>query len=325
MTPSETSLRLHQFQGLEPGPRFIVLGAVHGNETSGSQGIARVAAELDAGALELVRGTLTLLPVTNPRAYRLRQRQGDRNLNRNLRPDATPLDYEDRIARVLCPVLAAHDVLLDLHSFQSVGQAFAMIGPPDNDGSLQPFARAAEEQALVLRLGVRRIVEGWLDVYARGVQERLARTPVADRAGLLSTDPEYGVGTTEYMRRRGGYAVTLECGQHEDPAAPETAYQAIRAALAHLGMVEQAPPAPCAEPEFLRLVEVVDRLHAQDRFERPWASYDPLHTGQRVATRHDGTPVLSPLDGYIVFPNERAQPGNEWFYLARSSPRRLTA
>lgn len=35
------------------------------------------------------------------------------------------------------------------------------------------------------------------------------------------------VGTTEYMRSTGGYALTLECGQHDDPQAPEVAYCAI--------------------------------------------------------------------------------------------------
>jgi hypothetical protein len=34
-------------------------------------------------------------------------------------------------------------VLLDLHSFQSAGEAFAMIGPRDNAGTLEPFARCA--------------------------------------------------------------------------------------------------------------------------------------------------------------------------------------
>jgi hypothetical protein len=33
----------------------------------------------------------------------------------------------------------------------------------------------------------------------------------------------YGVGTTEYMRSAGGYALTLECGHHADPAAPDVA------------------------------------------------------------------------------------------------------
>ena len=44
---------------------------------------------------------------------------------------------------------------------------------------------------------------------------------------LDDADPSYGIGTTEYMRSQGGYAITLECGQHQDPAGPEVAYQAM--------------------------------------------------------------------------------------------------
>ena len=67
-TVSETSLRIHQFAGLEAGPRVLVLGAVHGNEVCGARAIERVVRELDEGRLSIARGTLTLVPVTNPRA-----------------------------------------------------------------------------------------------------------------------------------------------------------------------------------------------------------------------------------------------------------------
>ena len=36
-----SSLRVHQFHGLRPGPRLIVLGAVHGNEVAGPLAIGR--------------------------------------------------------------------------------------------------------------------------------------------------------------------------------------------------------------------------------------------------------------------------------------------
>ncbi|HPH14216.1 MAG TPA: succinylglutamate desuccinylase/aspartoacylase family protein, partial [Burkholderiaceae bacterium] len=127
MNPSTSLLRIHQFAALQPGLRLIVLGAVHGNETGGTRGIERVLAELDAGALTIQRGTVTFVPVTNPLAYHKRQRMGDRNLNRNLYPNAEPKDYEDHIANVLCPLLSAHDVLLDLHSFHTAGEPFAML------------------------------------------------------------------------------------------------------------------------------------------------------------------------------------------------------
>ncbi len=319
-----SQLRIHRFEALLPGPRLIVLGAVHGNEVCGARGIERVVVEFDAGLRQLTRGSVTFVPVTNPLAYQRVQRNGERNLNRNLRPSATPQDYEDQIANRLCPLLAEHVVLLDLHSFQAQSQPVSMIGPPDNQGALEPFAHAAKEQALALRLGVGRVVEGWLATYAVGVAQRLARTHPNDRASLLSTDPSYGVGTTEYMRGQGGYAITLECGQHADPGAPEVAYRAICNTLAHLGLVNAPDPMPCPNPEFLRLAQVVDRYHADDAFVRPWASFDPVVAGQQVATRHDGTPVLADSNGYIVFPNSQSTPGNEWFYLAHTSARELT-
>jgi len=324
MTRYPTShLQIHQFSALADGPKLIVLGAVHGNEVAGTRGIERVLAELDSGALQIQRGSVIFVPVTNPLAYQLGQRNGERNLNRNLQPCATPLDYEDRLANLLCPLLARHQVLLDLHTFQAQSEPFAMLGPVNNSGPLEPFAQAGREQALVLRLGVGRIVEGWLSTYALGVQQRLARTAPQDRAGLLSTDPNYGVGTTEYMRQQGGCAITLECGQHADPQAPDVAWRAIRNTLAHLGLVDLPAPPAVAKPELLRLTEVVDRHHPQDSFARVWSSFDALHSGDLIATRHDGRPVLAPFDGYIVFPNNNATPGNEWFYLAQHSVRCL--
>ena len=106
MKYSTAHLRSHQFSALEPGPRLIITGAVHGSEQCGTRGIERVLAEMERGDLSIVRGHLTLLPVTNPLAYSKGERNGDRNLNRNLRPSAAPRDNEDRVANALCPLLA---------------------------------------------------------------------------------------------------------------------------------------------------------------------------------------------------------------------------
>ncbi|WP_199052271.1 succinylglutamate desuccinylase/aspartoacylase family protein [Aquitalea sp. ASV15] len=304
------------------GPRLIVLGAVHGNETCGRAGIRRIQAELDLGQLRLQRGSLTLVPVVNTLAYQLGQRGADRNLNRNLAPVATPQDFEDHVANWLCPLLASHEVLLDLHSFQSPGQPFVLIGPRDNQDSLEPFAHAAQEEALATRLGVGRLVDGWLSTYALGVQRRAARSGhSANRQRQLDSDIRYGMGTTEFMRANGGWALTLECGQHLDPAAPELAYQAIRNTLAHLGMVAGPAPAVQAAMATLSLYEVVDKLHEDDCFCRAFASFDPVGKGELIGHRHDGSPVRALDDGCIVFPNPAAQTGQEWFYLARPSQR----
>ena len=319
-TTLQDTLRVHSFASTEPGPRLVVLGGVHGNETCGTVGIERTIAELDSGALTLLRGELTLVPTANPLARRLLQREGERNLNRSFRPSDAPADYEARITNLLCPLLDRHDVLLDLHSFQSAGEAFSMIGPRDNAGPLEPFARATEEGRLALHIGTPRVVEGWLDIYAASLAQRAGGTP-ADDAALA-----FGWGTNEYMRSRGGYGVTLECGQHNDPDAPRVAQDAILSALRLLGMIlvpDETEAAPPAQPTLLRLVSVTDRLHEGDQFVREWATFDAVAQGETIGLRADGTVLRASGDGFIVFPNAEALVGTEWFYFARKSDRTL--
>ncbi|HJV03162.1 MAG TPA: succinylglutamate desuccinylase/aspartoacylase family protein [Burkholderiaceae bacterium] len=313
---SQISFKSVQYCGQGAGPRLIVLGAVHGNETCGTRAIARLMAELDNGAVQIINGCLTLVPVANPLAYARGQRAGERNLNRKLFPTPAPQDFEDRVANWLCPLLASHDVLLDLHSFNAHSEPFAMVGPPDNDGPLEPFRHARQERALARRLGVRRFVQGWLRTYGQGVQRRLRGD---SRLDLVL---RYGVGTTEYMRSTGGYALTLECGQHADPRAPEVAYQAIVNALAFLGLTASTPPAPVPEAhmEVLTMCEVHDKLDAGDQFSRDWASFDPVRQGEEIGRRADGTAVVAPFDGVMLFPDSAADAHCEWYYLARASP-----
>jgi len=308
-------LRLHQYLALEPGPRLLITAAVHGNETCGALALARLVHELDQGRLRLRRGQLSLLPVANPLAYQRQQRQGERNLNRQLLPAPQPSSYEDRIANVLCPLLATHEVLLDLHSFQGGGEPFVMLGPRDNTGPVEPFAHAEAEARLARALGAPRVVEGWMSCYAGGLARR-----GADAAGIAQA-----IGTTEAMRRAGGYGVTLECGQHADPAALEFGHRAVRRALALLDMIDaaEADAPPHSPPELLQMLEGVDRQHPADHFARPWRNFDAVRAGECIGWRHDGQAVRAPGDGHLVFPDEQAAVGTEWFFWARPSERPL--
>jgi uncharacterized protein len=320
-------MEVHQFKSLQPGPKLIVLGAVHGNEVCGAVAIARVLAEFAQGKIKLQRGQVSFVPVVNALAYAKGQREGDRNLNRDFRPAVVPLDNEDRIANLLAPLLAEHDALLDIHSFKSQGQAFIFAGPENNEGALEPFKRQLEEESFAAALGPRRIVHGWLPAYELGVKRR------------ANDKVSYGVGTTEYMRAAGGYAVTLECGNHADPLAPVVAYQAIHRALKHLSLVAELPtdfsPASGAL-EVLEMYEVIDRLQEGDQFVQSWTSFDALSQDQVIAHRQasasdqstptptaTSTPIRAPQAGRIVFPNAGAALGREWFYLARESHRRF--
>lgn len=306
-----------EYASPKDGVRLLVLGAVHGNEVCGATAIHKLMGEMDRGELALSSGCLTLVPITNALAYSRGSRSGDRNLNRGLRPTATPADNEDRIANWLCPLLARNDVLLDLHSFRGNGGPFVLIGPSNNDGLIEPFRFAAEEEGLAVRLGVNRVVCGWLSTYAVGAARRGQVTPRQP----TPEDARYGTGTTEYMRSVGGWGMTLECGSHDDPLAEHVAHRAIRNTLAHLGLTDEEKPQPIATTECLELREVIDRENAEDRFVRSWANFEPVMQGQVVAERAYGEKITSPSDAFIVFPNPDAEVGSEWFYLAKKNSR----
>ena len=314
------------FTAIQAGKHVLITGAVHGNELAGMHGIRRVIAEIESGQLEIARGSVTLVPVTNPMAYAMKRRIGDRNLNRNLAPNDTPTEFEDHIANWLCPLMAKHDVLLDLHSFQAQGQAFVMVGPENNSGSLEPTVHGNTERDWALRLGVNRAVDGWLGTYAAGVDERRSRAAKLDptTGKRHDLDSKYGVGTTEYMRSTGGMALTLECGQHEDPNGPEIAYRAIRNTLALFGLTDDTKPPLVANAEGLHIAMVIDKLDIADTFSRAWQSFDPLKAGDVIGTRANGEIVTAEKDGCILFPNAIAEAHHEWFYLTEATTRLAT-
>jgi hypothetical protein len=72
-------------------------------------------------------------------------------------------------------------------------------------------------------------------------------------------------------------------------------------------------------------MSVTDRNAEGDHFLREWATFDRIWRGEPVGLRADGTPVPAPGDGFIIFPNPRAQVETEWFYFAVESDRRLAA
>jgi predicted deacylase len=336
-TPSALYFNSTSYSSPQPGRRLIVTGAVHGNETCGTQAIRRLISDIEAGRLTIVAGTVTFVPVCNPLAYQKGERAGNRNLNRKLVPTVEPKEFEDHVANWLCPLLAQHEVLLDLHSFRGAGDAFVLLGPENNDGILEPFKHADVEKSLAMRLGVRRVVDGWLATYALGVARRRSRLDSlgakADAVQSLSADPQFGVGTTEYMRSVGGAALTLECGSHDDPLAPVVAYRAVLNTMAYLGLVanpdpqpmqstQSTPTAPTAPTiEALRIYDVIDKEHRDDKFCRDWSSFDALKKGDLIGWRHDGRPVTAAMDGRIIFPDTNATAGEEWFYLTKSSDR----
>ncbi|MGO4571104.1 L,D-transpeptidase family protein [Microvirga sp. 2TAF3] len=306
-------LEIVRFAGTERGPKLIVIGAVHGNEPCGPLSILRAIADCRSGRLSIRRGEVTFVPVANLKAYRQRTREGDRNLNRDLRDKTIPEDYEDKVGNRICALLRENDVLLDIHSFRGEGEPFIFAGPLDNAGEVEPFRFAKQEGQFAARLGTSIVIHGWLDVYGRFLKERA-------RLGHPNRAISEGVGTTEYMRYSGGYGVTLECGSHDDPAAAEIGYAAIVNALAHLGLIDALAPA-IAMKTAIQIVDVLLCEAEGDRLEGSWKTGDSVSAGQVIARRANGEKLVAPSAGYIIFPNANAIPGDGLCYFGVPSPR----
>ncbi|MCB5176494.1 L,D-transpeptidase family protein [Microvirga lenta] len=313
----EGPLETVRFIGIQPGPKLLVMGAVHGNEPCGTQAILRAISDCRTGKLAIRRGEVTFLPVANLKAYRQRTREGDRNLNRDLREKTIPEDYEDRIGNRLCALLRENEVLLDIHSFRGAGEPFVFAGPLNNSGPVEPFRFAEAEGELAARLGTTVVIHGWLEVYGRFLKERI-------RLGYSNRASSEGVGTTEYMRFSGGYGVTLECGSHDDPKAVEVGYSAIVSALAHLGLVDAPVPKVTANT----VIQIVDVLICEaegDRLEGNWRTGDAIAEGQALVRRGAGEVLTAPRDGFIIFPNASAKPGDGLCYFGVASSRVLAS
>ena len=302
-----------RFHGLKAGPKLIVLGSVHGNEGCGPAAIDRIIADCRSGALSVLRGEVTFVPVANPKARRQNTREGDRNLNRDMRERPQPSDNEDRIGNRLCALLRQHDVLLDVHSFKGEGEPFVFFGPEDNTGELEAFRHAQAEASFAACLGTGMLIHGWLEIYVKLIAAR-------ERLKLPRLAVTEGFGTTEYMRFAGGYGVTLECGQHDDPASIDVGYAAIRNALVHLGLVDAAAAAP-ARPKVIDMSDLVICEAEGDRVEGEWKTGDAIAAGRPIVRRANGEVLVAPRDGFAIFPNKTPKPGEAVIYLGETSSR----
>ncbi len=285
------TVKIVTYRALEAGPTLAVLGAIHGNERCGAEAIARLVAEMDKGAVTLKRGTLQMIPISNPRAFEQGVRFVERNLNRFLFPKDDKQHYEDYLDPIVCDVLDDADALLDLHSYTSPGGPFIFLGPPN-----------PKEVAYARSLGVPDFVYGWADAFGTKV----------------GGDPMEAQGTTEYARARGALAATLECGQHLNADAPEIGYRGILRALAHLDMLDAQSVAalgvlPTGKERCVKIKSVYPR-EAGAEFARAWKHFDPVAKGEAMATYADGRKLVAPEDGFIVLPKATAVPGEDWFF-----------
>lgn len=291
----EEGIKIHQFQGETEGPRFTVLGAIHGYEYCGPQALQKLLKYIEEGKVRIKAGSVTIVPVCNPKAYRQKVRFVESNMNRFFYPktESEIETYEHRLQNILCPYLQETEYLLDIHSYTAKGGPFVYAS-----GDLD----SPKNVSYLKALGVPHLFFGWAEAVA-------ASDDVADK--------RHAMGTTEYTREFGGIGFTVECGNHDNPKAPEYALQATLNALTFLGIAEvdaelQQPELFNEEPFFL-VTKGVHMKRAEGKFAKEWKNLDYVSKGTLMGTYEGGEQVLMPEDAYLIMPKEDNPIGAEWF------------
>ena len=253
---------------------------------------------------------MTFIPVANPQAYDKHLRFVERNLNRCLYPKDKPAAYEDHLDTQLCAELDNADVLLDIHSYHTNGGAFGFIG-----------TTSQAEIDYAIALGLKHYVYGWSEAFSNdtpsNIFDSMGTTEYTRHIGDL---PALSDGTIIH-KDKGGIAITLECGQHDNPDNAAIAYDAIIKALIHLGMIKSDEDHNRTEPPIFIQMQTVFIKEKPGRFVQDWGHCDTVQKGQIIAIYDDGEEVRAPEDGLLVLPYARSDHSKkeEWFYFGKQT------
>lgn len=175
---------IHVLVGGRRRPCLALVAGVHGNEYEGMVTLAELPGKTETRSLD---GSLIVVPVANPFAFRAGQRrtpQDDRDLNRVFPGSATGT-LSERLAHRLCSaVLARADLVFTLHSAMA-------------DGVLSPWVEFLEgSAALEQATYAAALASGFPDLVALPRLPGVLQTALAERGVPVIEGEVGGQGTT---------------------------------------------------------------------------------------------------------------------------------
>lgn len=281
-------IQVFEFHAPQPGPTFLILGAVHGNEICGAVAITKLINQLQKGEVVLQNGSLLLVPIANPLAYTLGVRYHKENLNRIFRPTSKPRSDEARFANILCRLIDRCDVFLDIHSITASGLPFLYLDFP-----------TSHNRAWSKVMPVHHAIVGWPELYKK--------------MGLQNQSFE----STSYAHKKGKDCLLIECGQHQDAAAPHVAYDAILNSLMFHRLIKGSPRRQSYKS--ITMKAGFFRKHKNDRLAEDWKHLDPIRKGQVLITFANGSVLKALFDGVVIMPKANAPVGDDWLYLGQTT------
>ena len=279
-------------RGARPGPVFYIGAAIHGDEINGVEILSTLAAGVDVGEL---RGTLLVVPVQNPLAFRIQHRYFLGHMIKSPMDQGAadpwssfPGDPDGNMAGLIAYALfqrlmAPADYVMDVHTPTTGGRyaPFAFLPPPRYGAVVQ------ESERLANVFGVDYILAADSGMY------------------VYATSPHV------VAAERGKVALGIELGEggQLDPAEVQWGVRGVNNVLRDLGMLPGDP-----EPQGRRLVITAMReararrgglLHPRVILNQEVAEGEVLATitnvfGDVVEEVH--APLAGPIVRTVTFP-----------------------
>jgi predicted deacylase len=251
-------------------PRLVCVGGIHGNEPEGVAALFEYWNELD---LEALNGTLVIVPVANPPAFRAGERRnpGDPLDMNRIFPGRADGTITERLAhRLYHDVVVGADFVLSLHGWGRGALVVPYTEYP-RDGAVAATSRAA---AAAFGLG-------WLETFDWPPGMLVA---VCTRNRIPAIEPEIG---------------GLECTVPERRALYK---RGITNLCRHLGLLPGTPDVPARVTDVTRVAVAAS---TGGLLRREVELGEPVTAGQCIAVIGDllGRPlaeVVSPVAGFVA-------------------------
>jgi len=273
----------HTYTSQNPWPHLLIFWAIHGDEPCGTIAIQKLIQELESWKTKLNAWSLTLLPICNPRAYDTNKRYVEKNLNRVFTKHKNPTSYEQQLANELTVYVDQCDILLDIHS---AGASW----PPN---VFQDYL-TTENEILAKATGIELIIQWRPEVYA--AQENIS------------------YDTIWYAHNKGKKWVLVECGQHLDKNAPNTAYTAIRNIMHHLDICIYDKHHKRWTSTSIHMKQLIQKTK-EGTLTQERSHGQEVKQWEIIAIYIDREEIKAPYSWYIVLPNNKAKIWDERFYI----------
>jgi predicted deacylase len=258
--------------GHRDGPRILAIAGVHGDEMEGMVALQEVAERLDPVAL---RGTVILIPVGNPPAFRAARRRSpldDLDLNRTFPGDPGGSPSQRLAHRLLHDYVLRVDFVLSLHSWSAPAIVVPYVEFPAADGSVERQSLAAARQLGLEFLRISHWHPGLL-------------VATAVRHGMPAVETEIG-----------GLGIS-------QPGLRQRYVEVVLNLLRHFHVLPEAPTPADPGPRIVRHLELAAPV---GELLRPVCTVgNRVRPGDLIATVRDlfghvQAEITSPLDGWLA-------------------------